>query len=108
MNDEFPHIVEIIALVPGVEDDSGGFGEDTEQTLIQMCAFVDTVTSKEQYTAMQLQNPLDRYMFYPYRTDVLPSHYVLFEGEKYKIAGRPEDQGAQHEIMRVPLKLVKS
>ncbi|MFJ8262716.1 phage head closure protein [Rummeliibacillus sp. NPDC094406] len=107
MNDEFPRLVEIYELVQGEEDDSGGFGEDEPKTLFQMMAFVDTPTSQEQYTAMQMQNPLDRFMYYPYRKDVLETHFVLCDDDKYKIAGKPEDQGGMHEIMRVPLKLVK-
>jgi hypothetical protein len=31
---------------------------------------------------------------------------ITYEGETYELAGRPEDQGGQHEIMRVVLKLV--
>lgn len=108
MRKRFPHVVEIIAKVPGGEDDSGGFGEDNKKTLFQMVAFVDTPSSKERYTAMQLQNPLDRYMYYPYRKDMLETHFVLLDEDEYRIAGRPEDQGGQHKIMRVPLQLVKS
>ncbi len=31
---------------------------------------------------------------------------LRYEGEIYAFAGRPEDQGGQHEIMRVAIKLV--
>lgn len=100
--DEFPH--EVSVQVEGrVSDGSGGHTSGWTE-LFQMEAFVDTPSSREQYEAMKLNNPLDRYMYYPYRTDVVPNMRVLFDGDTYEIAGMPEDQGGQHEIMRVALK----
>ena len=102
--DEFPHEVEIVQKKK-VSDGAGGF--ETEWTLVDTLeTFVDTPTSKEQYYAQQLGNPLQRYMYYPYRTDLTSSLRLRYEGEIYAFAGRPEDQGGQHEIMRVALKLV--
>ncbi|WP_430623187.1 phage head closure protein, partial [Bacillus velezensis] len=62
---------------------------------------MDTPTSKEQYYAQQLGNPLERYMYYEYRSDLTSSMRLRFEGEIYAFAGRSEDQGGHHEIMRV-------
>ncbi len=102
--DEFPHEVEIVQKKK-VSDGAGGF--KTEWTLVDtLKTFVDTPTSKEQYYAQQLGNPLQRYMYYPYRIDLTSSMRLRYEGEIYAFAGRPEDQGGQHEIMRVALKLV--
>ncbi|MEE3805459.1 phage head closure protein [Lysinibacillus fusiformis] len=102
--DEFLHEVEIVQKKK-VSDGAGGF--KTEWTLVDTLeTFVDTPTSKEQYYAQQLGNPLQRYMYYPYRTDLTSSMRLRYEGEIYAFAGRPEDQGGQHEIMRVALKLV--
>ena len=102
--DEFPHEVEIVQKKK-VSDGAGGF--KTEWALVDTLeTFVDTPTSKEQYYAQQLGNPLQRYMYYPYRTDLTSSMRLRYEGEIYAFAGRPEDQGGQHEIMRVALKLV--
>lgn len=102
--DEFPHEVEIVQKKK-VSDGAGGF--KTEWALIDTLeTFVDTPTSKEQYYAQQLGNPLQRYMYYPHRTDLTSSMRLRYEGEIYAFAGRPEDQGGQHEIMRVALKLV--
>lgn len=102
--DEFPHEVEIVQKKK-VSDGAGGF--KTEWTLVDTLeTFVDTPTSKEQYYAQQLGNPLQRYMYYPYRTDLTSSMRLRYEGEIYAFAGRPEDQGGQHEIMCVALKLV--
>ena len=102
--DEFPHEVEVVQKKK-VSDGAGGF--KTEWSLVDTLeTFVDTPTSKEQYYAQQLGNPLQRYMYYPYRTDLTSSLRLRYEGEIYAFAGRPEDQGGQHEIMRVALKLV--
>lgn len=104
--DEFPHTVEVVEK-QRISDGAGGY--KTEWMPVDTVdAFVDTPTSKEQYYAQQLSNHLDRYMYYPYRTDLTSSMRLRYEGEIYEFAGRPEDQGGQHEIMRVALKLVMS
>ncbi|MEK5432612.1 phage head closure protein [Lysinibacillus sp. FSL R7-0073] len=102
--DEFPHEVEVVQKRK-VSDGAGGFKTEWFQ-VDAMEAFVDTPTSKEQYYAQQLGNPLQRYMYYPYRTDLTSSMRLRYEGDIYEFAGRAEDQGGQHEIMRVALKLV--
>lgn len=102
--DEFPHEVEVVQKRK-VSDGAGGF--KTEWFPVDtMEAFVDTPTSKERLLAHQVQNPLDRFMYYPYRTDLKSDMRLRYEGEIYAFAGRAEDQGGQHEIMRVALKLV--
>jgi len=104
LHDEFPH--EVTFQVFGkVDDDSGGYEEKwIDYEAIK--AFVDTPSSRETYQAHKLGNPLDRYLYYPYRTDIKPNMRVVYETETYELAGRPEDQGGQREIMRVALKLV--
>jgi len=102
--DEFPHEVEVIQKRK-VSDGAGGFKTDWHP-VDDFAAFVDTPSSKEQYYAQQLGNPLQRYMYYPYRTDLTSSMRLRYEGEIYEFASRAEDQGGQHEIMRVALKLV--
>jgi SPP1 family predicted phage head-tail adaptor len=104
--DEFPHTVEVVEK-QRISDGAGGY--KTEWMPVDTIeAFVDTPSSKEQYYAQQLSNSLDRYMYYPYRTDLSSAMRLRYEGEIYEFAGRPEDQGGQHEIMRVALKLVLS
>lgn len=104
MYDEFPHEVEVVQKKK-VSDGAGGF-KTQWFPVEEIEAFVDTPTSKEQYYAKQLGNSLERYMYYEYRTDLTSSMRLRYEGEIYAFAGRPEDQGGQHEIMRVALKLV--
>lgn len=101
---EFPHTVEVVEK-KRITDGAGGFKTDWVP-VNTLEVFVDTPTSKEQYYAQQLSNPLDRYMYYPYRTDLTSAMRLRYEGELYAFAGRPEDQGGQHEKMRVALKLV--
>lgn len=104
MLDEFPHEVEVVQKRK-VSDGAGGF--KTEWYPIDTLeVFVDTPTSKERFYAQRLNNPLERYMYYEYRTNLTSSMRLRYEGEIYAFAGRPEDQGGQHEIMRVALKLV--
>ncbi|WP_203364718.1 phage head closure protein [Bacillus sp. REN10] len=102
--DEFPHVVTFKEL-RSVSDGGGGFVKEYIK-FDTFNAFVDTPTSKERYEAMQLNNPLDRYVYYPYRTDIRTDMRMYYDGETYEVAGRPEDQGGQHEIMRLSLKLV--
>ncbi|MGE8004382.1 phage head closure protein [Lysinibacillus sp. NPDC093216] len=102
--DEFPHTVEVVQKKK-VSDGAGGF--KTEWVPVETIeAFVDTPTSKERFYAQQLDNPLESYMYYEYRTYLTSSMSLRYEGEIYAFAGRAEDQGGQHEIMRVALKLV--
>ncbi|MED4461859.1 phage head closure protein [Metabacillus fastidiosus] len=106
LHDEFPHEVTIQELAS--VSDGGGGHKKAWTTFLTMEGFMDTPTSKERYEAMQLNNPLDRYLYYPYRTDIKTDMRAVFEEETYEIVGRPEDQGGQHEIIRLPLKLVQN
>lgn len=103
--DEYPHMVtfQTFAKVP---DDAGGH-EQLWTDVLTISAFMDTPSSKELFTAMQLQNPLDRNLYYPYRTDINEKMRCICEGEMYELIGKPQDQGGQHEVMKAPLKLVK-
>lgn len=103
---EFPHSVTVESKQK-VSDGSGGFKTEWAK-FADMNAFVDTPSSKERLIAQQAQNPLDRYMYYPYRKDILSTMRVIFDGDIYELAGRAEDQGGQHEVMRVALKLVNA
>ena len=105
LTDEFPHVVTVLIKQP-IRDDMGGIKDEQWTPVFNMNGFVDTPTSRERYQAEQMQNPLDRYLFYPYRTDIDSAMRITYENELYELAGRPEDQGGQHEIMRVALKLV--
>lgn len=104
--DEFPHNVKLKTFTK-VSDGAGGYTSKWT-ALKTINAFVDTPSSKERLIAQQAQNPLDRYMYFPYGEEVLSSMRIEFDRETYEIAGRPEDQGGQREIMRVALKLAKS
>lgn len=106
--EELPHEVTFQKLV---EVPDGGGGRTIEWfDYLTVPAFLDTPTSNEKYQAHKLNNPLDRYLYTYYRTDITPDMCVVYEDEMqketYELAGRPEDQGGQHEIMRIPLKLV--
>ncbi|KIL45760.1 phage head closure protein [Jeotgalibacillus soli] len=106
MYDEFPHAVRFQS-VQRVPDGGGGF-TNTFVPYTTIYGFLDTPTSNERYQAHQLSNPLDRYLYYPYRNDITSAMRVVCEGEVYELGGKPEDQGGQHEIMRVALKLVQN
>lgn len=102
--DEYPHTVTFQSLKK-VSDGGGGYVEKWSNVLT-ISGFMDTPSSREIFQAMQLQNPLDRNLYYPYRTDVNEKMRCAFEGETYELIGKPQDQGGQHEVMKVPLKLV--
>ena len=105
LTDEFPHVITVLKNQP-IRDKMGGVIDEQWTPEFNMNGFIDTPTSRERYQAEQMQNPLDRYLFYPYRNDIDSAMRITYENELYELAGRPEDQGGQHEIMRVALKLV--
>jgi SPP1 family predicted phage head-tail adaptor len=104
LHGEFPHEIEVL-VKEKVSDGAGGFTSEWEVS-DTLFGFIDTPSSREKYNALQLQNPLDRFLYYPYRTDINAKVRVKYESDMYELSGRPEDQGGQHEIMRVALKLV--
>lgn len=102
--DEYPHEVTFWESRK-IPDGAGGY-ENGWAAVLTISGFMDTPSSREIFQAMQLQNPLDRNLYYPYRTDVNEKMRCTFEGETYELIGKPQDQGGQHEVMKVPLKLV--
>ncbi|MBY0157274.1 phage head closure protein [Cytobacillus oceanisediminis] len=104
LSDEFPHSVTFWEQrnIP----DGGGGHEKGYAAVLQINGFMDTPSSREVYEAQKLDNPLERVLYYPYRTDITTDMRVSFESETYEITGRPQDQGGQHEIMRLPLRLI--
>lgn len=103
-HDEYPHAVVFQAFTK-VSDDAGGY-KQTWNTALSFQGFLDTPESREIFAAQQLNNPLDRNLYYPYRTDVNANMRCICEGNTYELVGRPQDQGGQHEVMKVPLKLI--
>lgn len=104
--DEFPHGVAFRSYTEPQPDGGGGYIPGGYVDYITIDGFLDTPTSNEIYQAQQLQHPFDRNLFYPYRTDITTSMHVVCEGDTYEIVGKPLDQGGQHEVMRVSLRLV--
>lgn len=102
--DEYPHTV-TFQTITKVSDGAGG-STQLWTDVLSFDAFLDTPSSRELFTAQQLQNPLDRNLYYEYRTDVSEKMRCTCEGETYELIGKPQDQGGQHEVMKVPLKLV--
>ena len=107
MNDEFPHTVVIKEYVSGIDDGMGGEKPpDWVEKEADFACFIDTPTAKEVYNAMQLNHKLDRYMYFPYRTDIMPGMRVIHDDTIFEIETKAEDQGGMHEIMRIALKEV--
>lgn len=102
MYDEFPHVA-VLQEYKEVTDKYGNVIREnwTDGETIQ--CFIDTPSAQQQYNAMQINSRLDRYMYYPYRTDIEKGMKVRFDGELYEINRKPEDQGGMHEIMRASL-----
>ena len=104
LHSEYPHSITFQTLTK-VSDGAGGF-TSTWTTTLSIQGFLDTPSSREIFQAMQLSNPLDRNLYYPYRTDINEKMRCVCEGETYELIGKPQNQGGQREIMKVPLKLV--
>lgn len=104
LQDEYPH--EVVFLKQTKVPDSGGGKILTWKQVLKFDGFMDTPSSREIFQAHQLNNPLDRNFYFPYRNDVTPDMRCQFEGDVYDLVGKPQDQGGQREVMLVPLKLV--
>lgn len=105
-HDEYPHDV-VFQVFTKVSDGAGGSTKSWKNTLY-IKGFLDTPSSREIFQAMQLHAPLDRNLYFPYRNDVNETMRCTCEGDQYELIGKPQDQGGQHEIMKVPLKLVSN
>lgn len=101
---EYPHTV-IFKTLTKISDGAGGYVQNWTPTLT-IQGFLDTPSSREIFTAQQLQNPLDRNLYYAYRVDINAKMRCECEGDTYELIGKPMDQGGQHEVMKVSLKLV--
>jgi SPP1 family predicted phage head-tail adaptor len=102
--DEYPH--EVVFLEQSKVPDGGGGYKTSWKEVLVFEGFLDTPTSRELFKAQQLNYTLDRSLYYPYRTDVKEKMRCQCEGDTYELVGKPEDQGGQHEVMKVSLKLV--
>ncbi|MGX2958042.1 phage head closure protein [Peribacillus sp. JNUCC 23] len=110
IHDEYPHKVTFQSFQK-IPDGAGGYTQAWINVIVDMDAFCDSPTTqdaREMFLAQQLTNPFDRVLFYEYRTDINEKMRCVFENEIYELAARPSDQGGAHEIMRVPLKLVRN
>lgn len=65
-------------------------------------AFVTDISSREYGQAAQTVNPIEKEIYFPYRTDILPDMRVVLEDESVvSIKTRPIDQGGQHQVMLI-------
>lgn len=104
LQDEFPH--EIVFLEKTRIPDGGGGYETGWAEKLSFNGFLDTPTSQEMFKAQQLNYTLDRSLYYPFREDVQEQMRCRYRNATYEIVGKPEDQGGQHAVMKVSLKLV--
>ena len=110
LGDEYPHTITLMKLEK--TPDGGGGWLSLWKAKFTAQGFLDTPSSREIFEAQQLNNPLDRNLFYPYRRDITADMRCVYEAdgivETYELVGNPQDQGGQREVMMVPLKLVKA
>lgn len=104
--EEFPHSAIIKEYVSADDGMGGEKPPDWVEKENDFSCFIDTPTAKEQYNAMQLNHKLDRFMYYPYRTDIVPGMRVIHDDTIYETETKAEDQGGMHEVMRISLKEV--
>jgi SPP1 family predicted phage head-tail adaptor len=101
---EFPNLI-VFQRKDQVSDGSGGWINDwvnVDPDPGTYPAFVDPISSREFGQAAQTVNPIEMEIYFPYRTDILPSMQVVLEdGSTVAIKTRPIDQGGQHEVMLI-------
>jgi len=107
MLDEFPHEVTIFKYQEKQSDGGGGYLPAKWVESHRFNGFLDTPESNEIYQAEQLNHPFNRYLYYPYGENLTIANRVKCEGEIYELASNPMDQGGQHEVMKVALRLVE-
>lgn len=102
--DEFPHKITFQKKVQ-VPDGGGGWTEDwmnVDSDPGTSPAFVTDISSREYGQATQTVNPIEKEIYFPYRTDITPDMRVLLEDDStVVIRTRPLDQGGQHEVMLI-------
>lgn len=110
LHGEYPHTVTFQELTK--TPDGGGGYTSLWTAKMQFDGLLDTPGSRELFEAHQLNSPMDRNLYYPYRTDVKADMRCIYEVdgivETYEVVGRPQDQGGQREVMVVRLKLVRN
>lgn len=104
-NDEFPHGV-TFQRKDRASDGGGGWIDDgwvnVDDNPGTYPAFVTDISSREYGQAGGTVNPIEKEIYFPYRSDILPDMRVLLEdGSTVSIKTRPIDQGGQHEVMLV-------
>lgn len=103
-NDEFPHKV-TFQRKDRVSDGGGGWIEswkNVDKDPNTYPAFVTDISSREYGQAGGTVNPIEKEIYFPYRSDILPDMRVLLEdGSAVSIKTRPIDQGGQHEVMLI-------
>ncbi len=105
--DEFPHRIRFQRH--NIVSDGGGGWETPagEEEWLDVDpdpypAFVTDISSREYGQAGGTVNPVEKEIYFPYRTDILPDMQVLLEdGSAVSIKTRPIDQGGQHEVMMI-------
>jgi phage head-tail adaptor, putative, SPP1 family len=103
--DEFPHRIKFQRHLLE-SDGTGGWvdkgWENVDPDPGTYPALVTDISSREYGQAGGTVNPIEKEVYFPYRTDILPDMRVLLEdGSAVEIKTRPIDQGGQHEIMMI-------
>jgi SPP1 family predicted phage head-tail adaptor len=101
---EYPH--EVIVQEKVKVPDGGGGHIEQWISVKGFYGFMDTPSSREVYQAHKLENTLDRNLYVPYRKDLHAKMRIKHDEDTYELAGKPQDQGGQREVLVVPLKLV--
>lgn len=77
--------------------------ETTTSITHDLTGFMDTPTTSEQLKYKNMEKELSRQLYLPYGADIKATDTVTFENVKYRIIGDLEDQGGQHEVIKIPL-----
>ncbi|STY76141.1 Uncharacterised protein [Macrococcoides caseolyticum] len=77
--------------------------ETTVSTTRDLTGFMDTPSTSEELKYKNMGKDLSRQLYLPYGSDIKSTDTVTFENVKYRIIGDLEDQGGQHEVIKIPL-----
>lgn len=77
--------------------------ETTTSITHDLTGFMDTPETSEKESYKNMEKTLSRQLYLPYGSDIKSTDTVTFENVKYRIIGDIEDQGGQHEVIKIPL-----
>ncbi len=103
--DEFPHTVSVIRKT--ITRDTSVYPAKTIESIqeFSLNALMDTPSTSESTSYHQRNIVLSQFMYYPYDSIAIQKTDIIeYKGSRFELIGKPENQGGQDEVLRLPLR----